>query len=185
MRMRGLVAVVVLSLLPAAAGAQERKITFTLDFIALGRHAPWYVPIAKGYYKQEGLDVTVIPSKGTADAIKNVDAGVAQIGFIDVPSLVAGGGAAAAVKMVAVNYQKPPYCVFSLNPGANVTSPKDMVGLEFGSSTASFMPRIAMAFMKMHGLDSSTLLGALHLVEGADVGAFGSFVFPSRVGRSV
>jgi NitT/TauT family transport system substrate-binding protein len=157
MRMRGLVAVVVLSLLPAAAGAQERKITFTLDFIALGRHAPWYVPIAKGYYKQEGLDVTVIPSKGTADAIKNVDAGVAQIGFIDVPSLVAGGGAAAAVKMVAVNYQKPPYCVFSLNPGANVTSPKDMVGLEFGSSTASFMPRIAMAFMKMHGLDSSTL----------------------------
>ena len=75
----------------------------------------------------------------------------------DVPSLVAGGAAAAAVMMVAVNYQKPPYCVFSLNPGANVTSPKDMVGLEFGSSTASFMPRIAMAFMKMHGLDSSTL----------------------------
>src|SRR5687767_11935832 len=149
MRMKSLAALVlslVPPLLPLTAAAQERKITFTLDFIALGRHAPWYVPIAKGYYKQEGLDVTVIPSKGTADAIKNVDAGVAQIGFIDVPSLVAGGGAAAAVKMVAVNYQKPPYCVFSLNPGANVTSPKDMVGLEFGSSTASFMPRIAMAF---------------------------------------
>lgn len=157
MRMRTLAAVVALSMLPLAAAAQERKITFTLDFIALGRHAPWYVPIAKGYYKQEGLDVTVIPSKGTADAIKAVDAGVAQIGFIDVPSLVAGGEAAAAVKMVAVNYQKPPYCVFSLNPGANVTSPRDMVGLEFGSSTASFMPRIAMAFMKMHGLDPSTL----------------------------
>jgi len=157
MRMRGLAAAVALSLLPLAATAQERKITFTLDFIALGRHAAWYVPIAKGYYKQEGLDVTVIPSKGTADAIKAVDGGIAQIGFIDVPSLVAGGAAAAAVMMVAVNYQKPPYCVFSLNPGANVTSPKDMVGLEFGSSTASFMPRIAMAFMKMHGLDSSTL----------------------------
>jgi len=146
-----------LCLLPFAAPAQERKITFTLDFIALGRHAPWYVPITKGYYKQEELDVTVIPSKGTADAIKAVDGGLAQIGFIDVPSLVAAGGAAAAIKIVAVNYQKPPYCVFSLNPGANVTTPKDMVGLEYGSSTASFMPRIAMAFMKMHGLDSSTL----------------------------
>jgi NitT/TauT family transport system substrate-binding protein len=146
-----------LCLLPLAAPAQERKITFTLDFIALGRHAPWYVPITKGYYKQEGLDVTVVPSKGTADAIKAVDGGLAQIGFIDVPSLVAAGGVAAAIKIVAVNYQKPPYCVFSLNPGANVTTPKDMVGLEYGSSTASFMPRIAMAFMKMHGLDSSTL----------------------------
>src|SRR5438067_1318414 len=106
-----------LALSSMCAVAQERKITYTLDFIALGRHAPWYVPIAKGYYKAEGLDVTVIPSKGTADAIKNVESGVAQLGFIDVPSLVAAGGAAAAVKMVAVNYQKPPYCVFSLNPG--------------------------------------------------------------------
>jgi NitT/TauT family transport system substrate-binding protein len=156
MRIRSL-AVVALSLLPLAVGAQERKIVFMLDFIALGRHAPWYVPIAKGYYKQEGLDVTVVPSKGTADVIKGVDAGVAQLGFIDVPSLVAGGEAASALKMVAVNYQKAPYCVFSLNPGANVTSPKDMVGLEFGSSTASFVWKIHQAFMKMHGLDPSTL----------------------------
>ena len=149
--------VLALAFMPLAAVAQERKIIFMLDFIALGRHAPWYVPIAKGYYKQEGLDVTVVPSKGTADVIKGVDAGVAQLGFIDVPSLVAGGEAAAAIKMVEVNYQKPPYCVFSLNPGANVASPKDMVGLEFGSSTASFVWKIHQAFMKMHGLDPSTL----------------------------
>jgi len=145
------------ALTSVAAVAQERKITFMLDFIALGRHAPWYVPIAKGYYKEEGLDVTVVPSKGTADVIKGVESGVAQLGFIDVPSLVAGGEASSNVKMVAVNYQKPPYCVFSLNPGANVTRPADMVGLEFGSSTASFVWKIHQAFMKMNGLDPSTL----------------------------
>ena len=144
-------------LLPAAGMAQETNITFTLDFISLGRHAPWYVALAKGYYRQEGLNVTIVPSKGTADAIRAVDSGLAQLGFIDVPSLVAGGEAAAGVKMVAVNYQKPPYCVFSLNPGANVSSPKDMVGLEFGSSTASFVWKIHQAFMKMNGLDPSTL----------------------------
>jgi NitT/TauT family transport system substrate-binding protein len=150
-----LAALALAAVLPASA--QERKLTFTLDFIALGRHAPWYVPIAKGYYKAEGLEVTVVPAKGTADAIKAVESGIAQIGFIDVPSLVAAGSAAGAIKMVAVNYQKPPYCVFSLNPGANVSSPKDMVGLEFGSSTASFVWKIHQAFMKMHGLDPSTL----------------------------
>jgi len=156
MRTRIIVAALAIAAaLPAAA--QERKLTFILDFIALGRHAPWYVPIAKGYYKAEGLEVSVVPSKGTADAIKAVESGIAQIGFIDVPSLVAAGSAAAAIKMVAVNYQKPPYCVFSLNPGANVSSPKDMVGLEFGSSTASLVWKIHQAFMKMHGLDPSTL----------------------------
>lgn len=155
MRIRHLFAIA-LAALPAAAAAQERAITFTLDFIALGRHAPWYVAVAKGYFKEEKLNVTVVPAKGTADAIRAVDTGIAQIGFIDVPSLVAAGSGT-NVKMVAVNYQKPPYCVFSLNPGANVTSPKDMVGLEFGSSTASFVWKIHQAFMKMHGLDPSTL----------------------------
>jgi NitT/TauT family transport system substrate-binding protein len=142
---------------PANGLAQEREVKFTLDFIALGRHAPWYVAAGKDYFKQEKLNVTIIPSKGTADAIRALESGTSEFAFIDIPSLVAGGGGASSVRIVAVNYQKPPYCVFSLNPGANVTTPKDMVGLEFGSSTASFVPRIHMAFMKMHGLDPSTL----------------------------
>jgi len=142
---------------PAIGLAQEREVKFTLDFIALGRHAPWYVAVGKDYFKQEKLNVTIIPSKGTADAIRALESGTSEFAFIDIPSLVAGGGGASSVRIVAVNYQKPPYCVFSLNPGANVTAPKDMVGLEFGSSTASFVPRIHMAFMKMHGLAPSTL----------------------------
>ncbi len=139
------------------AFAQERDIKFALDFIPLGRHAPWYVALSKGYFKEEKLNVTILPTKGTADAIRYVDSGLADIGFIDIPSLVAAGSAGSAIRIVASTYQKAPYCVFSLNPGANVSSPKDMVGLEIGSSSASFMPRIFAAFMKMNGLDGSTL----------------------------
>jgi NitT/TauT family transport system substrate-binding protein len=139
------------------AQAQERDLKFMLDFISLGRHAPWYVALGKGYYKEEGLNVTILPSKGTADAIRNVVTGVAEIGFIDVPSLVASGSGGAGIKIVAANYQKPPYCIFTLNPGANVTEPKQMAGLELGSSTASFVPKIWSAFMEMNKVDSKTL----------------------------
>ncbi len=69
------------------------------------------------------------------------------------PRASAGG----AVKIVAVNYQKPPYCIFTLDPGANVTEPKQLANLEFGSSTSSFLPRIVQAFMEMNGVDSKTL----------------------------
>jgi NitT/TauT family transport system substrate-binding protein len=140
-----------------APATQERDVRFVLDFISLGRHAPWYVALGKGYFKEEGLNVTIMPSKGTADAIRAVVSGLADIGFIDVPSLVASGSAGSAIKIVAVNYQKPPYCVFSLDPGANITEPKQMAGLEFGSSTASFLPKIMQAFMEMNGVDSKTL----------------------------
>src|SRR5262250_2818347 len=119
---------IALCLQSPAAQAQERDVKFVLDFISLGRHAPWYVALGKGYFKEEGLNVTITPSKGTADAIRSVVSGLADIGFIDVPSLVASGAAGGAVKIVAVNYQKPPYCVFSLDPGANITEPKQMAG---------------------------------------------------------
>ena len=113
--------------------------------------------LGKGYFKDEGLNVTIMPSKGTADAIRTVATGGAELGFIDIPSLVASGSAGSAVKIVAANYQKPPYCIFTLNPGANVTEPKQMAGLELGSSTASFVPKIWAAFMEMNKVDSKTL----------------------------
>lgn len=141
----------------AQTGAAEKEVKFALDFIPLGRHAPWYVALSKGYFKDEKLNVTILPTKGTADAVRYVESGLAEFGFIDIPSLVAGGASAASVRIVAGIYQKAPYCVFSLDPGANVTAPKDMVGLEMGSSNASFMPRIFAAFMKMNNLDPTTL----------------------------
>jgi NitT/TauT family transport system substrate-binding protein len=143
--------------MPVAAQAQTTDVKFVLDFISLGRHAPWYVALGKGYFKDEGLNVTIMPSKGTADAIRAVVTGGADIGFIDVPSLVAAGGAGAPIKIVAANYQKPPYCIFSLNPGANIDTAKKLEGIELGSSSASFLPKIWQAVMEMNGVDSKTM----------------------------
>ena len=52
------------------ASAQKlTDVTFSLDFIVLGRHAPWYVALTKGYYKEEDLNVKIIPGKGSAQVI--------------------------------------------------------------------------------------------------------------------
>ena len=151
------VALAAYSMIPAPGSAQERDLKFTLDFIPLGRHAPWYVALAKGYYKDEGLNVTIASARGTADSIRNLDSGAADVGFTDIPSLVAAGADTSSIRMVAVNYQLPPYSVFSINPGANITRPQDMVGKEFSAGNASLIPRIHQAFMKQNGLDPSTL----------------------------
>jgi NitT/TauT family transport system substrate-binding protein len=146
-----------LSIPAAQAQTQMTDVKFILDFISLGRHAPWYVALGKGYFKDEGLNVTILPSKGTADAIRTVATGGAELGFIDIPSLVAAGGAGSVIKIVAANYQKPPYCIFSLNPGANIDSAKKLAGIELGSSSASFLPKIWQAVMEMNGVDSKTM----------------------------
>src|SRR5438309_2414461 len=150
-------AAIAMCLQSPAAQAQERHLKFVVEFISLGPPGPGLRRLRKGYFKGEGLNVTIMPAKGAAGGIRTVATGGAEIGFIDIPSLVASGSAGATVKIVAANYQKPPYCIFTLNPGANVTEPKQMAGLELGSSTASFVPKIWAAFMEMNKVDSKTL----------------------------
>src|SRR5258708_3199505 len=62
------VAAIATCLLCPAAQAQERDLKFVLDFISLGRPAPWYVALGKGYFKVQGLNVTIMPSNGAAGA---------------------------------------------------------------------------------------------------------------------
>ena len=47
----------------AGANAQE-KVTFALNWFAVGDHAAYWVALDKGYYKAKGLDVTLENSKG-------------------------------------------------------------------------------------------------------------------------
>jgi len=132
------------------------EVTLTLDFVALGRHAPWYVALAKGYYKEAGLNVKIIPAQGTAQAMQALESNIAQYAFSDVPALVlARARGASTAKMVAVNYQKAPYAIYSLNPGANITRLEQLRGLEIGSGAGSFTPKVIQGFMKEKGLDAS------------------------------
>src|SRR5712671_3411610 len=89
------------------AQAQTTPVTFSLDFRALGRHAAWYVALEKGYYKDAGLDVTIIPSQGTAQAIQSLESKAAQFAFSDVAGPVTTrANSHATAQLVAVIYHK-------------------------------------------------------------------------------
>jgi NitT/TauT family transport system substrate-binding protein len=59
--------------LASSSIAQDKpaaKVVLSLDFIPLGRHAPWYAALAEGFFREEGLEVSIIPSQGTAQTIQ-------------------------------------------------------------------------------------------------------------------
>jgi NitT/TauT family transport system substrate-binding protein len=143
----------------AAGHAQaQTAVTLSLDTREFGRHAAWYVALDKGYYKKEGLDVTIKPSQGPAQAIQSVESKSAQFAFSDVANLVAAyakGGATA--KMVAVIYQKAPYAIFTLESGANVLRPDQLEDLEIAASVGSPTQKLIDAFIKSKGLKAETV----------------------------
>jgi len=141
----------------APAAAQDKPltdVTLNLDFVVLGRHAPWYVALGKGYFKDAGLNVKIIPGQGTAQALQALESNVAQFAFSDVASAaIARARGASTARFVTINYQKAPYAVFSLNPGANAGTLDKLKGLEIASSAGSFTPKVIQGFMKEKGVD--------------------------------
>jgi len=73
----------------AAAFAQkETQVRFALDWRFEGPAAPYFVAIDKGYYRAEGLNVSIDPGAGSVEGINRVASGAYEMGFADINSLV-------------------------------------------------------------------------------------------------
>jgi NitT/TauT family transport system substrate-binding protein len=144
-----------LSLACASEANAADKVTFVTDFGYLGRHAYYFVALDKGYYKDANLDVDIVRGQGSADAVKQVAAGTAQIGFADAASLIlARANDDVPVKMVAVIYDRAPHAIFALK-SSGITKPKDLEGRTVADAAASSIPRMFPAYAKAAGIDPS------------------------------
>src|SRR5437868_5696991 len=96
----------------APANAQQ-AIKFSLDFKFEGPAAPFLVAIDKGYFKAEGLDVTIDSAAGSLEPINRVAAGTYDMGFGDINSLIKFRDAnpATSIKAVFMVYNKPPFAI--------------------------------------------------------------------------
>jgi ABC-type nitrate/sulfonate/bicarbonate transport system substrate-binding protein len=91
-----------------AAFAQAARLTplkFTLDFRINGQTAPFFLAESKGYYRDEGLDVTIDTGAGSVASITRIASGVYQLGLGDISSLVEFNAQNAGTPVVQAVYQ--------------------------------------------------------------------------------
>lgn len=131
-------------------------VKFTLDWKFEGPAAAYLVAIDKGFYKEEGLDVTIDSGKGSLDAIPKVASGTYEFGFADTNSLVKfkDQNPESKLKGILMVYNKPPFAIIG-SKQTGVSKPKDLEGKILGAPAPDGAYAQWKAFTKVTGIDPS------------------------------
>lgn len=138
------------------AGAANTPVTFQLNWMAGGANAGFAAALAEGYYKDAGLDVTLVQGNGSGNTAQMVAAGRAQLAYADavaVSQLIAKG---APMKVVSTVYQSNPNAVMSLKK-ANIKSVKDLAGKKVGVPSGSSQTTMLPLLLKSNNLKESDI----------------------------
>jgi NitT/TauT family transport system substrate-binding protein len=140
----------------ASSVCAQTDLKFALDWKFEGPSAPYFVAIDKGYYKAEGLNVTVDSGPGSVAGIARVAAGTYPIGFFDINSLVKfrDQNADKKVQAVLMIYDKPPFAIASVAK-TGINKPKDLEGKVLGAPPPDGAFAQWKAFVHENKIDAS------------------------------
>jgi NitT/TauT family transport system substrate-binding protein len=140
----------------ACATAAETPVTFQLNWMAGGPNAGFAAAVAEGYYKDAGLDVTLVQGNGSGNTAQLVANGRAQIAYADavaVSQLIAKG---APMKIIATIYQSNPNAVMALKK-TGIKSVKDLAGKKVGVPSGSSQTTMLPLLLKSNNLKESDI----------------------------
>ena len=137
-----------LGLAAGQAAAADTAVTFQLNWMSGGPNAGFEAALAQGFYKEAGLDVTIVQGNGSANTVQLVANGRAQLAYADAVSVMQLIAKGAPMKIIATVYQSNPNALMSLKK-AGIKSFQDLkgkkVGVPSGSSQTTMLPLLLKA----------------------------------------
>jgi NitT/TauT family transport system substrate-binding protein len=142
---------------PEVASAQT-KVRFTLDWIPGATHGAFLIALQKGYYKQEGLDVTIDRGKGSAEVVRQLASGVYDMGFPDINVVIDfdSKNPDQAFPVLMSGYEEAPGAIMFLK-SSGITEPKQLDGKKIGVAPNDSTFKLFPIFAKQTGIDVSTV----------------------------
>ncbi|HWJ72221.1 MAG TPA: ABC transporter substrate-binding protein [Kaistia sp.] len=142
--------------LSPALAQDLKKVHLRLAYITGGVDAPTFVAAAKGYFKEQGLDVEIVDGNGSTGTIQAVGSGDFDIGIASLGATAQAQQASGANDIIAVAglLQKDPSSIVALK-GSGIVKPKDIEGKRFGTDAGNLQDGMITAFAEANGIDMS------------------------------
>jgi NitT/TauT family transport system substrate-binding protein len=155
----------VFSAIAFAGGAHaQTSIRFLLDSKIDGTLTPFLLAIDKGYFKAEGLDVTVLepasfdPGESEEETIKRIASGDVEMGFGDINAMIKfrDQNPQMPLKAVYIVHNKAAYSIVG-RKSRGVTYPKDLEGKKIGAPPRDASFAQWKVFAQANALDESKI----------------------------
>ncbi|HEY7245116.1 MAG TPA: ABC transporter substrate-binding protein [Xanthobacteraceae bacterium] len=141
--------------LPRPAKAQD-KVALRLDWVFGTEHSGIWVAQEKGFFKDENLDVRILPGEGSSVTVKLVGTGDVEFGYATADQAMLAYSRALPVVTTAVILQSSPTAiVFPKSTGIKKLT--DLYGKRLGLQLKSAVERQWQAVAKINHIDTSKI----------------------------
>ena len=139
----------------APAMAQE-AVSLRLNWYLGGLHVPYYYGKDQGYFKAEGIDLTINEGRGSANTVQVVAAGSDTFGMADSSSVISLAAKGAEIKSVMSLLNSTGFSVVSL-ASTGIRTPKDLEGKSLAVSPGDPLGQLFRALAAHNKLDMSKI----------------------------
>lgn len=147
-----------LAALPGTGGTASGADTASLrlNWYLGGLHAPFYLGVERGYYRDEGIDLTINEGRGSAAAVQIVGAKGDTFGMTDAGSLMLGAAKGVPIRSVFSLLGSSDFAIISLEE-AGIRSPKDLEGKSVAASAGDALTQLIPAVIEANGLNKDKI----------------------------
>lgn len=145
---------IITAAVPSPIAYAQAPLKLTLDGRIDGPSAPYLLAQERGFFKAEGLDVSIEPSVGGLESITRVASGQFDIGVADINALIRyrDQNPGTPVRAVFVVSNRPGYAIVG-RKSRGVATPADLIDKRLGAPSAENASAVWPSFAKLAGVD--------------------------------
>lgn len=128
------------------------RVTLRLDWVRMGKCAPFFLGVEKGYYKEAGIELKISEGKGSGSTVQLIASGEDPFGLAGLSNLAEGVAKGMPVRSVYAVTHDSGYAVLSLEE-TGIKNPKDLIGKTVGVSPAGASRAVLPAFLNVNGVE--------------------------------